>query len=318
MIGRPVPTERDYRRFLDPQVLARVKRLDLVAKYAVEGFMAGLHQSPFHGFSAEFSDHRQYIPGDPLKYLDWRVYGRTDRLHLKRFADETNLQAHLLLDCSGTMSYGEGGLNKWEYARMVGASLAYLLLVQRDAVGLALFDHAIRRIVPARSASSHLDVLLAEMNRAAAAEPTDPTAALHRLAEGSRRRGLIILVSDLLLPPQAIAGDALIEAMAERWLSVLKHFRHRGHDVLVFHLMHPDEIAFGFSGPVQFEGLEGEPPLQVDAWAVAHLYRAQMEEYLDRLRCGCRENQIDYHRLRTDASLGLALSACLDKRRRLH
>lgn len=319
MIGGRTPSERTYRRFLDPEVLARVKRLDLVARYAVEGFIAGMHRSPFHGFSAEFSDRRQYIPGDPLRFLDWKVYARTERLYLKRFEEETNLQAHLLLDRSGTMAYGEGP-SKWDYARMIAASLAYLLHAQRDAVGMALFDHEVRQWIPARSASGHLDVLLREMDRFSAAEVTDPTSALHHLADRIRRKGLVILVSDLLLGPGALSGgdqSSATEAMAERWLSVLKHFRHQGHDVLVFHVMHPDEIDFGFSGPVEFEGLEGEPKLLVDTWSVAHLYRSQVASYLEAIERGCREVHVDYHRLLTTSSLGLALSACLDKRRRL-
>lgn len=313
--------DREYRRFLDPQVLARLKRLDLVAKCAVEGFMAGLHRSPFHGFSAEFSDHRQYIPGDPLKFLDWKVYAKTDRLYLKRFEEETNLQAYLLVDRSGTMNYGSGEVSKWDYARMVAASLSHLLLSQRDAVGLALFDHDIRRWVPARSVSGHLDVLLREMGRFPAAEVTDPTAALHRLAERIRRKGLIILLSDLLLPSGTLpdSGErSLTDAMADRWLGVLKHFRHQGHDVLVFHVVHPDEVNFAFSGPVEFEGLEGEPKLLVDTWSVGHIYRSQMAGYLEAMERGCREVRVDYHRLPTNASLGLALSSCLDKRRHLH
>jgi len=320
MTGGQTPAERTYRRFLDPEVLARLKRLDLVAKYAVEGFIAGMHRSPFHGFSAEFSDHRQYIPGDPLRFLDWKVYAKTDRLYLKRFEEETNVQAYLLLDRSGTMAYG-GKLSKWDYARMLAASLSHLLHSQRDAVGMVLFDHDLRRWIPARSASGHLDVLLREMDRFPAAEVTDPTNALHRLAERIRRKGLIILISDLLLPADAVSGsdqESPAQAMAELWLSVLKHFRHQGHDVLVFHLLHPDEVDFGFTGPVEFEGLEGEPKLFVDTWSVGHLYRSQMRSYLDAIERGCGEAHVDYHRILTTASLGLALSACLDRRRRLH
>jgi len=318
MTGGQTVAERAYRRFLDPRVLARVRRLDLVAKFAVEGFMAGLHRSPYHGFSAEFSEHRQYMPGDPLRFLDWKVYAKTDRLYLKRFEEETNVQAYLLLDRSGTMGYGEG-LTKWDYARMASAALAYLLHSQRDAVGMALFDHEIRRWVPARSVSGHLDVLLREMDRFPAAEPTDPSTALHRLAERIRRKGLIVLLSDLLLPAQSAgaAGDSLVEAMADRWLSVLKHFRHQGHDVLVFHVLHPDEVDFGFGGPVEFQGLEGEPKLLVDTWSVGHIYRGHMVRYLELVERGCREAHVDYHRLLTTSSLDLALSSSLDKRRRL-
>ena len=306
-------TRHAYRRFLDPQVLARLGRLDLMARHAVEGFMAGLHKSPFHGFSSEFSEHRQYMPGDPMKFLDWRVLARSDRLYLKRFEDETNLQAYVLLDCSGTMAYGDD-MSKWTYARMVAASLCHVLLGQRDAVGLALFDHKVRRWIPPRSSGGHLDALLVEMSRQEAGEITDPTLALHNIAERARRRGLVILISDLLLPPTP--GMSTSEMVA-RWVSVLKHFRHQGHDVIVFHVLHPDEIDFGFSGPVEFEGLEGEDPLLVDTGSIRHVYREQVGRYLDLLQHECRNNRVDYHRLTTSDQLDLALSSCLDKRRRL-
>jgi hypothetical protein len=309
-----------YRRFLEPQTLARLKGLDLVAKYAVEGFMAGLHRSPFHGFSAEFSEHRQYIAGDPIKHLDWKVYAKTERLYLKRFEEDTNLQAYLLMDRSGTMGYGPDGITKWDYSRMVGASLAHLLLSQRDAVGLALFDEEVRRWLPARSAAGHRDALLAEMDRLPAQEATNPAAALHSLAERIRRRGLIILISDLLLPRSVKrdgTGESLADALVREWTNALKHFRHQGHDVLVFHILHPDEIDFGFSGPMEFSGLEGEPQLFVDTWSVAHIYRAQMNAYLSAIEKGCREIHVDYHRLLTSSPLDIALSSCLDKRRRL-
>ena len=304
---------RDHRRFLDPGVLARIDRLDLVARYVVEGYIAGLHRSPFHGFSAEFSEHRQYIPGDPLKHLDWKVLARTNRPYLKRFEDETNVQAYVLLDRSGTMGYGDG-VTKWDYARMIGASLAHLLLRQRDAVGLALFDHEVRRWVPARSVSGHLDVLLREMDKYPAAETTDASEAFHSFAERIRRKGLILLITDFLLPPTEGDDDG---AVADRWLDVLRHFRHAGHDVSVFHVVQRDELDFGYDGPVRFEGLEGEESLLVDTDAVGHLYRARMSAHLQALERGCRRHHVDYHRLSTDDSLDLALSACLDKRRRV-
>ena len=308
---------REARRFLDPQVLARLKRLDLVAKHAVEGFMAGLHRSPYHGFSTEFSEHRQYIPGDPVKFLDWRVLARSDRLYLKRFEDETNLSAHILLDRSGTMAYGEP-VSKWDYARMVAASLAQLLFSQRDAVGAGLFDTKMSAGVPARSVPGHLDALLATFARVEAAGETDPAQALHRYADSIGRRGLVIIVSDMLLPRSEGTDGSVTEYMTRTWTNVLKHFRHQGHDVMMLHVLHPDEVDFSFSGPVRFEDLEAEGGLLVDTWAVAHLYREQMARYLEALQRQCRENGVDYHRLLTTDPLDLALSACLDKRRRLH
>lgn len=198
---------------------------------------------------------------------------------------------------------------------MVAASLAQLLILQRDAVGLALFDHQLRKRIPARSVSGHLDILLAEMTRTEATGLTDPTPPLHRLAEQLKRRGLVILISDLLLPPR---NPETTVDMANRWSQVLKHFRHQGHDVMVFHVLHPDELEFRFSGPVRFQGLEGEGALLVDTHSVAHLYRARMAEYVESLQRQCREHHVDYHRLLTTDSLGLALSSCLDKRRRLY
>jgi uncharacterized protein (DUF58 family) len=309
--------ERDYRAFLDPVVLARIERLDIVAKSAVEGFISGLHRSPYHGFSAEFSEHRQYIAGDPIKHLDWKVLARTNRLYLKRFEDETNLQAYIVLDRSGTMGYGSD-ISKWMYARMLAASIAYLLLRQRDAVGLALFDTTIRRLIPPRSTPGHLDVLLREIGQTPASEPTDPVACLHRLAERIRRRGLIIIVSDFLLPSTS-ETDAVrrVDDMANQWDSVLKHFRHEGHDVTAFSVQHPDETEFAFEGPFEFAGLEGEQSMLVDTNAIAHLYRKQFYDYMALLERSCRTERVDFHRLITSDPLDVALAACLDKRRRI-
>lgn len=311
------PQKREYRAFLDPVVLARIQRLDLVAKSAVEGYISGLHRSPYHGFSAEFSEHRQYIVGDPIKHLDWKVFARTNRLYLKRFEDETNLHAYIVLDRSGTMGYGRE-VTKWDYARIVAASIAYLLLRQRDSVGLALFDNTIHRFVPARSVSGHLDVILREMGSTPAAEQTDPVACLHRLAERVRRRGLIIIISDFLLPTgTGVRPSDLVQDMANRWNAVLKHFRHQGHDVTVFAVQHPDEIDFDFDGSVEFSGLESEQSILVDTSSIAHLYREQFDRYMALIDRSCRTERVDFHRLLTKDPLDIALAACLDKRRRI-
>jgi hypothetical protein len=313
-----VDAQHNYRRFLDPETLARLGSLDLIAKHVVEGFIAGLHSSPFHGFSSEFSEHRAYIPGDPLKHLDWKVLARTDRPYLKRFEDETNLQAHIILDRSGTMAYGESSLTKWDYARVLTASLAYMLLRQRDAVGLALFDNVVQSWTPARSVAGHLETLLREIGRYPAQERTDPIAALHGMADRLKRTGLVIVISDFIIPPPSAGepGDS-IENMIDRWLGVLRHFQHQGHDVLVLQVLDESEISFDFNGPVEFTGLEGEDPLVVDTDSVAHLYRQNMDRYLDLLARACRNHRIDYHRILTREPLDLALSACLDKRKRI-
>jgi uncharacterized protein (DUF58 family) len=295
------------RQYLDPGVVSRLGRLDLRARLVVEGFISGLHRSPFHGFSVEFVEHRPYMPGDPLKNVDWKVFGKRDRFYVKQYEDETNLRAHLVLDHSASMGFVSrpGAVSKLEYARSLAAALSYLMLQQQDAVGLLTFAEKIERFVPARARRSHLEVLLRELGAVEPAGGTALPASLHHLAERIRRRGLIVLFSDLWASPDEV-------------LKGLAHFRHRRHEVLVFHILDPAERAFDFGEPATFVDQETGEEVALEPWEIRAAYQARLAAWGDRYRDECRRAQIDYVPLSTDTPYDQALYRYLEKRRRLH
>jgi len=214
----------EYRKYLDPEIVGKLKGMELRARMVVEGFIAGMHKSPYHGFSVEFAEHRQYMPGDNIRDIDWKVYAKSDRYYIKQYEEETNLKAYLLVDCSASMKYSSGGVVKHDYAATLAAALSYMMLKQRDAVGLVSFDEKIRRYVPPRSKSGHLHVLLQEIANQKPSDKTDISSTLHEMAERITRRGLIIIFSDLL-------DDA------DKIISGLKHFRYKNHEMIVFHIL---------------------------------------------------------------------------------
>lgn len=291
--------------YLNPEVASRLSRLDLVARLVVEGFITGLHQSPYHGFSVEFSEYRQYMPGDALRDLDWKVYGKTDRLYVKQYEEETNLKAYLLLDASASMAYGSGALTKFQYAAYTTAALSHLMLRQRDAVGLVTFDQRIQTYMPPRSVGSHLLALLNTLqNTKPAGTDTDLAAAFHDLAERIKRRGLVIVLSDLFDDP-------------DRLLSGLKHFRHRKHEVVVFHILDPRERDLDFGRETRFVDLETGAQVATEPWHIAPAYRQHMDDRIDRFRRECRESFIDYVLLDTTTPFDVALFNYLAKRKRM-
>ncbi|MFT5369966.1 MAG: hypothetical protein ACI8V2_004945 [Candidatus Latescibacterota bacterium] len=291
--------------YLKPEVVSRLSRLDLVARLVVEGFITGLHQSPYHGFSAEFSEYRQYMPGDALRDLDWKVFGKTDRLYIKQYEEETNLKAYLLLDASASMSYGSGNLTKFQYAAYTAAALSHLMLRQRDAVGLITFDQNIQQYLPPRSVGSHLHALLSTLqNTSPDGSDTDLAAAFHDLAERIKRRGLIIVLSDLFDDPDSL-------------LSGLKHFRHRNHEVVVFHILDPRERDLKFDRETRFVDLETGSQIATEPWHIAPAYREHMENLINRFRQECRDSLIDYVLLDTEEPFDTALFNYLAKRKRL-
>jgi uncharacterized protein (DUF58 family) len=294
-----------YKEYLKPEILSKINSLELKAKLVVEGFITGLHKSPFHGFSVEFSQHRPYNPGDSVRYIDWKVFGRTDRFYIKQYEEETNLKSFILLDISNSMSYSSSKISKLLYGKYLAAALSYLMLLQRDAVGLALFDEQLRKLMPPRSATSYLQPLLAELDKCSAGHDTDVSSVLHIMAERIKRRGLVILISDLLDDPAKI-------------LSGLRHFRHNKHEVLVFHLLDPKERNFDFQGDVIFEDLETGEKVRTYPWYIRREYQSKVEEYINQIKNQCRENQIDYQLLETHHTLDLALMEYLIKRNRLH
>lgn len=294
------------RSFLDPAVVARLAHLDVRARLVVEGFIAGMHRSPFHGFSVEFAEHRPYMPGDPLKNLDWKVWARSDRYLVKQYTEETNLRAHLLLDLSGSMGFRSerAAMSKLEYGQSLSAALAYLMIHQQDAVGLLLFGDRPRSFVPARAVRSHLDEILKALGGAEPGGRTRLGPALHELAERIRRRGLVILCSDLMDRPGEV-------------LSGLQHFRHRGHEVIVFHLLDPDEIEFPYTDSATFVDLESGERLTTEPWEIAKRYRETLAAWTDHYRRACREQRMDYVQLDTRTPFDRALLAYLEKRARL-
>ncbi len=294
----------DYRKYLSPEVVSRLGRMDLVARLVVEGFITGLHRSPYHGFSVEFAEHRPYMPGDPVKDIDWRAYGKSDRLYVKEFEEETNLKAYILLDQSGSMGFSSGSVSKLEYARYLAAALSSLLLRQRDAVGLITFDRRIRRYLPPRSVQSYLHVVLQELARAESGEGTDLGGVLHEMAERIERRGLIIVLSDLLDDP-------------DRVLAGLKHFRHRKHEVLVFHILDPRERDFAFGRKARFVDLETGEEIPTEAWHIQRAYRERMDALIGKFQRDCREHFIDYVGVDTSQDFDAALFGYLAKRKRL-
>ncbi len=295
----------DSRRFLHPEAIKRIGRLDLRARYIVEGFLAGMHRSPYFGQSVEFLQHREYAWGDELRHVDWKVWAKQDRYYVKQYEEDTNLRCTLLVDVSNSMRYGSGPLNKCEYGCTIAASLAYLLLKQQDAVGSVAFDEAVRMTVPVRTARNHLDSIIKAFDISAPKNKTDVYQILRHAAESYPRRGLMVLISDLLADT-----DGLF-----RGLRVL---RARGHDIMLFHVMDDDELDFPFSGPTRFEGLELPQHLNCNPRALREGYLAALGTYLEEVRRGCAKNQVDYALLRTSQPLDAALAAYLSNRLGMH
>jgi uncharacterized protein (DUF58 family) len=290
-------------RDLEPRALRKLENLRLAARGVVEGFIAGLHRSPYHGFSVEFSEYRKYAPGDDLKHFDWKAYAKTDKSYIKQYEEETNLKAYLLLDVSASMGYGSAGLPKLEYGCYLAASLAHLLVRQQDSVGLVTFHREIDGYLPPRSGPMHLRDLVTVLERQEARESTGIAKAFHDLAERIKRRGLIVVISDLLDDPAAVLGG-------------LAHFRQKKHEVIVFHVLDPDETEFPFDGMTTFRDLETGARLQVLPSMIREDYLRLLEEHVATFRRGCSERRIEYVSTDTRMPYELLLASFLRKRMR--
>lgn len=306
-----MPTTQLYRKYLDPAVVSRLSNMDLRARLVVEGFLTGLHRSPYHGFSVEFAEHRQYMPGDEIRHVDWKVYGKTDRFYVKQFEEETNLKSYLLLDQSTTMRFSTQALNKFQYASYIAAALSFLMIRQRDAVGLLLFAEKALQYVPPRALPGQLTRILKLLENTA---PLDRTttgigAALHNMAERLKRRGLVILLSDFQPNDPAVDLPAIIAG--------LRHLRHQKHEVLVFQILDPAEIDFPYTNDAIFEDLETGEQMPVQPNFLRRAYRENAQTYFEALKRACRENHIDYTLLNTTTPFDQALMHYLLKRRRM-
>lgn len=293
----------DSKKYLRPEVTGRIRRLELTARRVVEGFLSGMHRSPYFGQSIEFLQHRQYTPGDEIRHIDWKVFARQDRLHVKQYEEETNLRLHLMVDRSHSMAYGDGDSNKFDYSASIAASLAYLAMRQKDACGLFTFDTAVRDSVPARSSQHQLARLITALDRVGTDGRTDLARVARDVAQTIPRRGLVVVISDLL------GVDSLIEG--------LRILRQRGHDVALFHVLHDDELDFEFNGATRFEALESEDFLNCNPRALREGYLEAMQEFLDQTRRACGRLMIDYMLVRTSDPLDAVLAKFLSVRQSL-
>ena len=291
-------------KYLRPEVIRQVGRLDLQARFIVEGFLSGLHASPFQGFSVEFSEHRRYTPGDDIKSIDWSVYAKTERYFVKKFQAETNVNGYLCLDLSASMAYTHRQeLTKFEYGICLAAALAYLMIQQQDPVGLVLFDQALRTVVPPRSKRTQLGSMLSLLARAKPAGVADVAGCLHQLAGMIRSKSLVVVLSDLLCDPQPV-------------LRAIHHLRHRGNEVILFHILDEAEVHFPFEGVVQFEEPEQGQELTLDARGIRDDYLAALQEFQETYRRDCLACGADYVAIDTSVRFDKALLEYLIQRQR--
>lgn len=292
-------------RFLEPEALARVKNLSMVARGVVEGFISGLHASPYKGFSVEFAEHREYVPGDDPRHLDYKMLARTERLYIKQYEEETNMRVQVLLDTSGSMNYRhEARITKLEYGCYLTAVLSYLMIRQQDSVGLTTFDTEIRLDMPARSSPRHFNEMMRQLEAIQPGGETNIAETLHRLANRFKRRCLIVLISDLYDEPEEVMRG-------------LHHFRHRRHEVIVFHVFDKAELEFSFKDTIAFHDLETDERIQIDPAYVRDAYLEQIREFTETYRRECAESQIDYIMTDTSVPYDFMLSRYLAKRNRL-
>lgn len=280
--------------FMDPKTLMQIKNLQMRARVIVEGFYTGIHRSPYHGFSVEFSEYRQYAPGDDVRYVDWRLYARSDRYYVKRFEDETNVLCYLLVDTSRSMGFGAGDVTKHEYARTMAATMAYFLYLQRDAVGLAVFDEQISEYLPPRHRTGHLRHLMAALQREPQGTGTDLVQPLEQIAKTVRKRGMVVLISDLLAPVEVLATQ-------------LGYLRSRGHDVVVLRVLDPSESAFPFTSPRLFHDMESGKKIYVDPQAAREKYLQAFNEHATGLNKVCNDLGVEFVVCPTDRPLELSL-----------
>ena len=283
------------RRFLPPEAVARISRLEILARNVVEGFLSGLHRSPYFGQSVEFAQHREYAPGDDIRRIDWKVWSKTDRYYIKQYEEETNLRTTLLVDLSESMQFGSGKLTKYEYACQIAASLAYMLLRQQDSVGMTTFDSEIRSRVPASSKQNHLHAILSTLDHDHPEKKTDLQKLLAQVADEQTRRGLIVVISDLFVDRVSLFKG-------------LNLLRTRGHDVMIMHVMDDQELDFNYAGTTKFEGMEESGDLVCDPRSLRDGYVEAVTAFVEDLHRNCARQMIDFQTIRTSQHLDAALA----------
>ena len=294
----------DKRKYLRPETVALLNSMSLRARLVVEGYIIGHHRSPYHGFSVEFAEHRSYGPGDEIKHIDWKLFGKTDRLYVKRYEEETNLRAHIILDTSKSMLYSSAQVSKLSYANSLAASLSYLMINQQDAVGIAKFSEKIDTFIPPKARPSHLNLILSQLDDKDSGNDTQIGMVLHELADRIKKRGMVILISDLLDKPENI-------------MKGLKHFRHQNQEVIVFHIQDRKESEFDFDTRTKFFDMETGEEIVTEPWHIRSNYNELISKLESNYKSNCRENLIDYVPLFTDQSLDIGITEYLIKRSKL-
>ena len=293
-----------YKKYMDPLTVGKIDNLSLRAKLVVEGFIIGLHKSPYHGFSVEFSEHRPYGFGDEIKFIDWKLWAKTDRFYIKQFEEETNLKCHIILDKSSSMGYGSEKITKFEYSKTLTASLIYLMIKQQDAVGLTMFDDSIKTSIKPKSKISQLNLLLASMHEVSTGGETSIPYLLHSLAESILKKGLIILVSDLIDDENEV-------------IKGLRHFKHKGHEVIIFHIIDPKEKNLNFEDNVKFLDVENNSAITTDTRQIKNQYNKAFKDFCSFYENNCAKNKIDYVQIDTNQPLDVSIMQYLVKRSKL-
>ena len=296
---------QDYRKYLQPETAAQIGNIELIARLVVEGFITGLHRSPYHGFSVEFAEHRQYRHGDETKNIDWKVFARTNRFYVKQYEEETNLRAMIAIDSSASMGYAsKGHISKFDYACYLTAALATLMINQRDAVGVTLYDKDINKFLPPRSKPSYIAEILKTLTNTKPSSETHTVVSLDKLAERIKRRGLVIIMSDFFDDKQSV-------------LQALKHFRHRNHEVLVFHILDPREVDFKLGNGANFKDIETGEEMVTVPYQIQQSYSDAAKNFINDIRKECYNHNIDYNLIETSKPFDKALRDYLTKRRKM-
>lgn len=292
------------KQYLTEEFIAKIDKFNLRARLIVEGFITGLHKSPYHGFSIEFSDHRQYNPGDPIKDVDWKIYGKTNRYYIKRYEEETNLKCHIVVDHSASMGFSSNKFSKLEYAKALASALAYLMISQQDAVGLLTFTDKITNLIPPRSMKSYLNIIFKELYKLQAKEKTSTVSILHSLADRIKKRGLIILISDMIDDPEKI-------------MQGLMHFRHQKHEVILFHIQDRQETEFDYQRDTEFIDSETGEKIIVSPWQIKNDYLKSYKDNVRFLKDRCHESLIEYNAINTSTPFEDNLLQYLIKRAKM-